>query len=160
MFALMTHFKFLLLLSLFFISVSNVSGQDENAVIETLKKRPVKTIAFELVHIAPQHPDCNDGNNDPQGRHCLTQTLVKKISSEFNTRLLSGIENGQRRIIITMLIEKDGKILFSNTNSKVEVFNKEIKRIIATIPKLSPGQHMREPTRVRLRLPMTFVVSD
>ncbi|MFP2996751.1 hypothetical protein ABN763_12610 [Spongiivirga sp. MCCC 1A20706] len=156
----MKRFTFLFVFGLYFGGTFVVLGQKKDPVIETIKKRPIKTVAFELVHNAPQHPECDDTSYDPQGRRCLTQTLVKKISSEFNTRLLSETENGQRRIIITMLIDENGKILFTNTNSKDSIFNKEIKRIIATLPKLKAATHMRGPAKVRLRLPMTFVVSD
>ncbi|NER18154.1 hypothetical protein [Spongiivirga citrea] len=151
-----------ILLTLFclFMAMTSVFGQEENEVIKRIKERPLKTVAFELVHKAPQHPDCTDSKEDPQGRRCLTQTLVKKISEDFNKPLLFATPNGQRRIIITILINERGKIQFSSTNSKDEVFDKEIKRIIETVPQLSPGMHMREPARVRLRLPMTFVVSD
>ncbi len=156
----MKRFAFLLAFGLYFTGTIGVLGQKKDPVMETIKKQPIKIVAFELVHQAPQHPDCSDTAKDPQGRRCLTQTLVAKISSEFNTRLLSGTNNGKRRIIITSLIDENGKIGFTSTNSKDDIFDKEIKRIITSLPKLSPGLHMRKPTRVRLRLPVTFVVSD
>jgi len=158
---MMKYFKLLLSVVLIFsITISLTAQEEGNKVLESIRKRPVKTIAFELVHNAPQHPDCADTKDDPQGRHCLTKTLVEKIGADFNKPLLFSTPNGQRRIIITILIDENGKILFSSTNSEDTVFDKEIKRIIATIPQLNPGQHMRKPARVRLRLPMTFVVSD
>lgn len=154
------QFSIKIVVILLLISVPVFSQTNEENTVPKSLKIPPKAVAFELVHNAPQHPDCSDTAKDPQGRRCLTQALLKKINSEFNTRLLSGTENGQRRIIITILIDEKGEIGFTSTNAEDEVFDKEIKRIIALLPTLTPGSHMRKPTRVRLRLPMTFVVSD
>ena len=118
-------------------------------------------VAFQFMKNPPVYPGC-EGKNGKALKDCMSQKIQKFVVRHFNTGLADSLNlNGQKVKILTMFtIGKDGKVTKVKARSKYPVFEKEAKRVIATLPQMQPGTQAGKPVAAVYTLPIIFKVED
>jgi TonB family protein len=86
--------------------------------------------------------------------------LYKYLSAHFQYPVIAKQKNIQGRVIISLIVEKDGSV----SNTKIEQgvsheLDNEALRLVNTSPKWKPGTLKGKPVRVQRTLPLNFVLA-
>lgn len=103
----------------------------------------------------PTYPGC-EGIYDSDQK-CMMANMYKKIINKF--RIPSKAPNGQVKMIVTFIITEEGELEVYAIKGGSEDFQKEIKRVLGKLPKMSPAKISGIPIRISFNLPVTVNVS-
>lgn len=118
----------------------------------------VEDIPFVLIEDVPVYPGCK-GNNK-QLKDCFTKKVTKFFGKRFNTNLANelGLSEGKKRLYVFFTINKQGKVVNIKTRGPHPTLEKEVNKIINSLPKMTPGKQRGMPVGVSYGLPITFEV--
>jgi protein TonB len=92
-----------------------------------------------------------------------TPEMINKIQTEIDYPEIDRVMGNQGKVFVSFVVEKDGSV----TNVEVikgrgvsETLDREAVRIVKTFPKWIPGENEWGPVRTRVRLPITFVLTN
>ena len=136
--------KKLLFIAFVFISVG-MNAQDGI----TVKGNTITT-----KEIPPVWPGC-DGN-ESELQKCFNQNLSKHISANFKYPAQAYKNNIQGKVIVSFIINEEGKVEILKAEGPNELLVEEAKRNILQIPQLKPGEIGGKPTNIKYTVPFTF----
>ncbi len=80
---------------------------------------------------------------------------------KFNTDLaLETNETGKIKIMITFIIDTDGKPVNIEATGGPEILNKHAIEVVGLLPTLTPANKDGKPVNVSYKLPFTFFVAN
>jgi len=117
-------------------------------------------VPFTLVEQVPAFPGCK-GNNE-QLKKCLNEKIRRFISKKFNTDIAQdlGLSGERVKILTQFTIDTKGNIIDIKTRSKYKDLEKEARRVIKKLPKMTPGKQRFKPVKVTYTLPIIFNVAE
>ena len=118
----------------------------------------IEDIPFSVIENAPIFPGCKGSKE--KLRICFAKKISKHIGKRFNTRLASdlGLTPGKKRIFVIFTIDKKGNISDIQARAPHPRLQKEAKRVVNTLPKMTPGKQRGIPVNVKYSLPIAFEV--
>lgn len=118
----------------------------------------VEDIPFILIENVPVYPGCK-GNNK-QLKDCFTASVTKYFGKKFNTNLANelGLSEGKKRLFVIFKIDKTGKVSNVRARGPHPILEKEVSKIISSLPKMTPGKQRGVPVGVSYSIPITFEV--
>jgi len=121
---------------------------------------PEVAVPFTLVEQVPAFPGCK-GNNE-QLKKCLNEKIRRFISNKFNTDIAQdlGLSGERVKILTQFTIDTKGNIVDIKTRSKYKDLEKEARRVIKKLPKMTPGKQRFKPVKVTYTLPIIFNVAE
>ncbi|WP_353776831.1 energy transducer TonB [Winogradskyella sp. 3972H.M.0a.05] len=149
---------------------TTIITQDQN----TTDKPPVKIdevnpftvedeapIPFYKVEKVPVFPGCEKSKTNAERRQCMTKKLNKFILRKFNSDIASeyGL-SGIQKIDVQFKIDKNGQVTDILTRAPHPALEKEARRVINKIPKMTPGTQQGKPVGVTYLQPIKFRVQD
>ena len=158
------------ILSSQFKQVDNLSNQIENptATTEVTPDAPIdpaplipsgngvvekKPIYF--VENAPIFPGCEALSSENERRACLDEKINAFIGKKFDIDKFSDKYAGKNnRIDVQFTVDSRGEIVDIKTRSAYEDLGKEAKRVIGSLPKLTPGKHNNQWVEVVYTVPI------
>lgn len=147
---------------------STETNQDEavtNAVITTdditevaESEEVVEDVPFLLIEDVPIFPGCKGNNKEL--KDCFTQKVTEFFGKKFDVNLATelGLEAGKKKLFVVFTIDKSGKITNVNARGPHPVLEKEVFKIISSLPKMTPGKQRGMPVGVSYSIPITFEV--
>ncbi|PWG05786.1 energy transducer TonB [Polaribacter aquimarinus] len=118
----------------------------------------VEDIPFILIENVPVYPGCKGNNN--QLKKCFTKKVTHHFGKKFDVGLASrlGLQAGKKRLFVIFTINKFGKVVNVKTRGPHPVLEKEVTKIIGSLPKMTPGKQRGIPVGVSYSIPITFEV--
>ena len=114
-------------------------------------------LPFSVIEQVPIFPGCE---NEPKAKQfdCYQQQMAKFIQKNVNYNDRITEAGVQGRVQVEYVIGLDGKVTVTRVKGPNggEHIEKEAKRIIEKLPKLSPGKQRNKPVKVRHVVPITF----
>ena len=110
-------------------------------------------IAFAMIEEVPIFPGC-EGNTDK--RACFQQSIQTHIGKYFNYPEEAQEHGIQGRVNVVFIIQKDGSIGNVRMRGPDKLLEQEAERIIAKLPKMTPGRHNGKQVNVPYSIPITF----
>jgi len=116
-------------------------------------------LSFETVEIPPLHSECTSGTV-AENRQCTQQAIESFAKQKFNAGLFKNLNLNEKRIRVyaQFTIDKTGKA----TNIKVRTahpqLEKETKRVLNLLPRLTPAKHDGKPVVTQFNLPLIFIL--
>lgn len=131
---------------------------EENIVTVEEEEEIVEDIPFVLIQDVPIFPGCK-GNNE-QLKKCFTKKVTEHFSKLFDVGLASelGLSIGKKRLYVVFTICKKGTIQNVRARGPHPRLEKEVIKIIASLPKMTPGKQRGVPVGVSYSIPITFDV--
>ncbi|MEN8776963.1 MAG: energy transducer TonB [Polaribacter sp.] len=133
---------------------------DVREIVEIEEEEEIEEdIPFLMIESVPVYPGCK-GNNK-QLRDCFTKKITQFFGKKFDVNLSQelGLSNGKKRLYVVFRIDKKGHVVDVKARAPHPVLEKEVKQIISSLPKMTPGKQRDKPVTVSYSLPITFLVN-
>ncbi len=118
----------------------------------------IEDIPFILIEDVPVYPGCK-GNNK-QLKKCFTKKVTQYFGKKFDVDLATelGLQPGKKRLFVVFTISKTGKIINVRSRGPHPVLEKEVAKIISSLPQMKPGRQRGTAVGVSYSIPITFEV--
>ncbi|MEZ4777808.1 MAG: hypothetical protein R2786_00295 [Flavobacteriaceae bacterium] len=119
-------------------------------------EKPSKTTLM-MVQNAPIFPGCESLSTEKERRACLDEKINTFIGRKFNTDKFSEKYAGKNnRIDVQFTVDSKGEIVDIKARSAYEDLGLEAKRVIGSLPKLTPGKHNDQWVEVVYTVPISL----
>ncbi|MEO5787393.1 energy transducer TonB [Gelidibacter sp.] len=111
------------------------------------------------VEMAPVYPGCESQKNNEGLLKCMSDKLSQLVQKKFDKDLASELGlSGTQKINVVFKIDKLGVVTEVQTRAPRPELEREAKRVVEQIPKMTPGKQRERPVTVQYVLPITFNV--
>jgi protein TonB len=110
-------------------------------------------IPFSAVEVPPIFPGCEDAADK---KTCFQEKMFKHISKNFRYPLEAQEKGIQGKVNLMFTIAADGSIQNIRKRGPSESLEAEGERIIAKLPKMTPGKQKGKAVNVPYSIPITF----
>jgi len=113
---------------------------------------------FFNVQEAPIFPGCN--GTKAEIKQCFSDQVKKLVAKKFNGDLAQelGIATGKKRISVQFTVDKKGNVTDILVRAPHKRLEKEARRVVNLLPKMTPGKQRGRPVGVKFILPIIFRV--
>ena len=132
------------------IEVEEIVEVEEEEVFE-------EDVAFAVIEDVPVYPGCKGSKQ--QKKDCLNEKIKKHVGKKFNAELASDLGlSGKQKIYVQYKITKTGGIQIMGARAPHKKLEKEAKRVVNLLPKMTPGKQRGRAVNVTYMLPISFEV--
>jgi bla regulator protein blaR1 len=119
----------------------------------------VTEIPYAIVERVPAFEGCETLPTNQQIKECTTQSMSQFVNKNFDISIAekAGLK-GRQRIAVVFKIADDGNIIDVKARASHPDLEAEAKRVIESIPRLTPGQQKGENITVQFSLPIIFQI--
>lgn len=136
---------------------STESNEEEEVMevedVEVMEEEEDLDVPFAVIENVPVFPGCEKESNK---RACFNKMMQKHISRNFRYPEIAQEMGVQGRVSVMFTIQKDGSIGNVRMRGPDKNLEKEAARIIAKLPKMTPGKQRGRAVRVPFSIPITF----
>jgi len=119
--------------------------------------RPESPKSINAVQFVPVFPGCELLSSNQERKECMSSKLNKFVTRKFNTENFSHLESGKtHKVNIQFTVSKNGLIKDVKAKSSERSLEKEAKRVIQKIPKMTPGKQAEKNVDVVFMIPIKF----
>lgn len=112
-------------------------------------------VPFAIIEDVPLFPGCESVAKDKR-KDCFQEKIQAHIKKNF-TYPDAAIDAGhQGKVFVSFIIEKDGSVSIANMRAPYPTLEKEARRIMTKLPKMTPGKQRGKPVRMTMSIPITF----
>ena len=112
-------------------------------------------VPFAVIEDVPLFPGCEKVAKSER-RKCFQEQINKHIRKNFRDPEIAQEMGIQGRVYVNFIISKDGSITNIRMRGPDKNLEKEAKRIISKLPKMTPGKQRGRPVRVPFSIPISF----
>lgn len=132
------------------IEVEEIVEVEEEEVFE-------EDVAFAVIEDVPVYPGCK--GTKQQKKDCLNKAIRKHVNRKFNAELAGDLGlTGKQKIYVKFKITKTGGIQIEGARAPHKRLEKEARRVVNLLPKMTPGKQRGRPVNVTYMLPIVFDV--
>lgn len=113
----------------------------------------VKGSTVSMKETAPVWPGCED--NDDK-KTCFNKMLMQHIRENIKYSKNDKGEYIRGKATVSMEVNEEGKVVVNKVEGKSSQINKEAKRLMEAIPKMTPGKLAGKPKVIKYTIPLTF----
>ena len=116
------------------------------------------SVPFAVIENVPIYPGCESMQSNDQRKACFQEKIQKHIAKEFRypeSALELGI-NG--RVFVVFEIDSKGNVTGIRTRGPDKLLEQEAHRIIAALPKMTPGKQRGQSVKVPYSIPINFMI--
>jgi len=107
---------------------------------------------------APVYPGCEQAT---EKMTCFKEHLLNFMVENFDSDLLKKVKDARQvNMMISFVINEEGKLEDIEVKSGYEFLNDEMKKVLAKIPAIQPARKDGQPIPMRYELPVVFEVSE
>lgn len=116
-------------------------------------------IPYAVVERVPAFEGCEDLPTNQQLKECTSQSITAFVNKNFDTTIgkKAGLK-GRQRINVVFKINTDGEIVEVRARAPHPDLEVEAKRVVESIPALTPGMQKGKNITVQYALPIIFQV--
>ena len=123
--------------------------------VEVVEEEIDMDVPFAIIEDVPLFPGCERVPKSER-RSCFQTQIQKHIAKNFRYPEIAQEMGIQGRVFVQFTIGKDGSISGIRTRGPDKNLEKEAKRIISRLPRMTPGKQRGRPVRVPFSIPITF----
>lgn len=123
--------------------------------IDVEEEEEVIVVPFAIIEEVPVFPGCEEFKGEAQ-RHCFNQKMQEHVQKHFRYPETAEELGIQGKVFVQFIIDRDGSITGIKTRGPDHLLEQEAKRIIASLPRMTPGRQRNKPVRVPYSIPITF----
>ncbi|MHA7942846.1 hypothetical protein ACJOV8_007215 [Formosa sp. 3Alg 14/1] len=127
----------------------------EEVVLDMAQEEQVE-VPFSIVEIPPAYPGCE--NLEPATlKKCTASAISKFVMANFNTEIAMNLGlTGRQRIYTIFRINQEGRPVSITSRASEPELEIEANRVIALLPKMTPGKQRGKTVIVPYSLPIVF----
>jgi hypothetical protein len=116
-------------------------------------------IPYAVVERAPAFEGCETLPTNQQIKECTSQNISQFINKNFDISIAEKLGlKGRQRVSVVFKINKSGEIVDVRSRAAHPDLEAEAKRVIESIPPLTPGQQKGQKITVQYSLPIIFQI--
>ncbi len=123
--------------------------------VEVMEEEMNIDIPFAIIEDVPLFPGCERVAKSER-RNCFQEKMNDHIRNNFRYPEIAQEMGIQGRVFVQFMIGKDGNISGIRTRGPDKNLEKEANRIIAKLPRMTPGAQRGRPVRVPFSIPIQF----
>ena len=112
-------------------------------------------VPFAIIEDVPLFPGCERVKKS-QRRKCFQEKMARHISKNFRFPEFAKRIGIEGRVYVRFIIDTDGSATGIRSRGPHKTLEREANRIIAKLPKMTPGKQRGRPVRVPFSIPITF----
>ncbi len=124
-------------------------------VVEVIEEYEDIDVPFAVIEDVPIFPGCERVRKSER-RNCFQEQMNKHIKRNFRYPEIAQEMGIQGRVYVNFIISKNGSITNIRMRGPDKNLEKEAQRIIAKLPRMTPGKQRGRPVRVPFSIPITF----
>ena len=124
-------------------------------VVEVIEEYEDIDVPFAVIEDVPIFPGCERVNKSER-RNCFQEQMNKHIKRNFRYPEIAQEMGIQGRVYVNFIISKNGSMTNIRMRGPDKNLEKEAERIIAKLPRMTPGKQRGRPVRVPFSIPITF----
>ena len=124
-------------------------------VVEVIEEYEDIDVPFAVIEDVPIFPGCERVNKSER-RSCFQDQMNRHIKRNFRYPEIAQEMGIQGRVYVNFIISKNGNITNIRMRGPDKNLEKEAERIIAKLPRMTPGKQRGRPVRVPFSIPITF----
>lgn len=132
----------------------DVSMQVDEVEVEEVEEDI--SVPFAVIENVPIFPGCENLKSNNARKKCFQDKMQEHIGKHFRYPQSALELDIQGRVHIQFLIDTKGHITRIRTRGPDTSLEKEATRIIAALPKMTPGMQRGRPVKVPFSIPITF----
>ena len=137
-----------------FIEDAVVSIEDVN--VEEVEDDIV--IPFAVIENVPVFPGCENLQSQEERKACFNEKVQEHIKANF-TYPPAALEMGiTGRVYLQFVIDSKGRVTGIQKRGPDKLLEKEAERIIASLPRVKPGEQRGKAVSVKYSIPINFVM--
>lgn len=114
-----------------------------------------EVVPFAVIEDVPVFPGCEAGNNDAR-KECFQRMIQEHVRKQFKYPPIAAEMNIQGRVHVMFIIDAQGVVTNIQTRGPDKLLEKEAHRIIASLPRMTPGMQRGRAVKVPYSIPITF----
>ncbi|MBT8281530.1 MAG: energy transducer TonB [Muriicola sp.] len=116
------------------------------------------TVPFAIIENVPIFPGCESAKTNEEKKLCFQEKIQEHIVKEF-TYPPAALELGiQGRVFIQFVIDSKGMIGSIRMRGPDKNLEKEAHRIVASLPRMTPGNQRGKAVSVPYSIPINFII--
>lgn len=135
------------------INADNKSSSGNREEVTEAMEKNHYSIPFALIEEAPIFPGCENAEDK---KACFMEKLTEHIRKNFKYPEEAQEQGIQGRVNVIFRINGEGDIGDIRKRGPHELLEDEAVRIIARLPKMTPGKQEGKPVTVPFSIPITF----
>jgi periplasmic protein TonB len=146
------------IIGLFLFTLNSFAQENkinENVVIE-IKEEDHSIYEIESVEISPIFPGCELSDDKV---NCFKEKINNHIFKRFTYPVEAQEKSIQGKVIINLIIEKNGVVLIDSAIGPNIILEKEARRVLDKLPIVKPGLQNNKIVRTKLVASITFKIS-
>ena len=131
------------------IDVSDVEvGEEEEDI----------SVPFAIIENVPIFPGCESAQSNDERKICFQKKIQEHINKEF-TYPAGALELGiTGRVFVQFLIDSKGNVGSIRMRGPDRSLENEAQRIVASLPKMTPGKQRGKSVSVPYSIPINFII--
>jgi len=116
------------------------------------------TVPFAVIENVPVFPGCESLTSNDERKTCFEKKMQQHIMKEFmypDVALELGIMG---KVYVQFFIDAKGHVNGIRTRGPDKMLEKEAHRIVAALPKMTPGMQRGRPVKVPYSIPVNFKI--
>ncbi|MDC6351326.1 energy transducer TonB [Zeaxanthinibacter sp. PT1] len=113
------------------------------------------TVPFAVIEDVPVFPGCAQGTKD-EIRQCFQDQIQLHVRKHFKYPPIAAEMEIQGRVYVQFVINTEGYVTDIRSRGPDKLLEKEAERIIASLPRMTPGKQRGRPVKVPYSIPINF----
>lgn len=105
------------------------------------------------------YPGCESKKSNTALRKCMSQKISKFVAEYYDVELATKLNlKGIQRIYVIFTVDKDGSVTKVKSKAPHPELEREARRVVKSLPEMTPGEIEDTPVAIRYTLPIIFKV--
>ncbi|CDF77976.1 TonB family protein [Formosa agariphila KMM 3901] len=119
----------------------------------------ITNIPDGVLEKVPVYPGCETELGNMARRKCMSVEISKFVADKFNTTFAGDTNlKGAQKIYVIFKVDETGRVIDIRSRAEHKAFEAEAIRVLALLPKMTPGYVYGKPVKVPYTLPIVFKI--
>ncbi|MGB5437474.1 MAG: energy transducer TonB [Maribacter sp.] len=118
------------------------------------------SVPFAIIENVPIFPGCESAKGNAERKACFQEKIQEHIKKEFRYPQIAAEMGIQGRVFVQFAINSKGVIDGIRTRGPDPGLEKEAARIVASLPKMTPGMQRGRAVTVPYSIPVNFKLAS
>ena len=132
----------------------------EVADIEVDEVEEEISVPFAIIENVPIFPGCEKAKNNAEKRACFQKKIQEHVVKTFEYPDIAAEMGIQGKVYVQFAIDSKGFITDIRSRGPDPGLEKEARRIVSLLPKMTPGQQRGRAVKVPYSLPVSFKLAQ
>ncbi|MDF0707579.1 MAG: energy transducer TonB [Bacteroidota bacterium] len=117
-------------------------------------------VPFAVIEHVPVFPGCEDLQTQAERKECFNQKVQEHIKENFSYPPAALEMHITGRVYVQFVIDTHGRVSGIQKRGPDKLLEKEAERIIASLPKVKPGEQRGKAVNVKYSIPINFIMQN